>query len=166
MRFSNLSLLFALPIFLASCEADPAPATAPKTESDISTTLLGTWETVEVDVIYRTYENRDTSFQQVIREADWGRLFGVRPARTEFMADGKHKRTHTLTSGQVADVTNGLWKVQSGDSLLIIEPNKTFYYAHELTGDRLVLTGVVDYDYDGEADDEYRSVMRLVSRTK
>lgn len=164
----NYLTLSLLPLLLAACSTDPAPAAPqePASAVDISKELLGTWETVEVDVRYTTYQNQDTAFQQVIREGDWGKLFGVRPARTEFTPDGKHKRTHTLSSGQVADITNGVWKARGADSLLIIEPNRTFFYEHELSGDRLVLTGTVDYDLDGEVDDEYRSVMRLVARTQ
>lgn len=170
MYLSKILPLLTFSIVLAACQSDQAPAAAPQevgnSAMDISEALLGTWETVEVDVNYKTYEKSDTNFRQIIREADWGKLFGVRPARTEFTPDGKHRRTHSLMNGQVADITNGLWKAQGSDSLLIIEPNKTLYYAYGLDNDRLVLTGVVDYDYDGEVDDEYRSVMRLVSRTK
>ena len=169
MRLSQILPLAALPLCLAACAPDPAPASAPPSSStpvDIEKELLGTWETVEIDVQYQTYQSQDTAFRQTIREADWKQLYGVRPARTEFTPDGKHRRTHQLSTGQIADVTNGLWKAQGPDSLLIIEPNHTLYYAHELRGDRLVLTGLVDYDQDGAVDDEYRSVMRLVSRTK
>ncbi|OAV44597.1 hypothetical protein [Lewinella sp. 4G2] len=167
-----LFLSAGLLVFVA-CQNNPEPAAAPAAENGavadveaIAKSLLGTWETVEVDVLFHSYENRDTSFRQTIREADWGQVFGVKPARTEFTADGKHKRTHRMENGSVADITNGVWKVKSTDSLLVIEPNKTLYYAHEMKGDQLILTGFVDYDYDGEADDEYRSVMRLVSRTQ
>ena len=166
MRLSQITPFLIPLLCLAACQSDPAPASAPNTPVDISKELLGTWETVEVDVRYNTYQQRDTTFRETIREADWNRLFGVRPARTEFTPDGKHKRIHRLNDGQVSDITNGVWKAQGQDSLFIIEPNKTLYYAYELDGDRLVLTGVVDYDLDGQVDDDYRSVMRLVSRTK
>ena len=119
-----------------------------------------------MDVDYRSYQGTDTSYTQSISEADWKRLYGVQPARTHFTADGKHKRTHRLVGGQIVDVTNGVWRAQGTDSLLVIEPNRTLYYAYDLNGDRLTLTGTIDYDLDGEEDDGYRSVMRLVSRTQ
>ncbi|MEM9261504.1 MAG: hypothetical protein AAGA62_17825, partial [Bacteroidota bacterium] len=94
------------------------------------------------------------------------KVFGVRPASTVFTPDGKFRRTHRLQSGQIADVTNGLWQVRGTDSLLFIEPNKTLYYKHELTDGRLTLTGIIDWDFDGEADDDFRSVLRLVGKTE
>lgn len=168
MRFPSFLSLLSLPLLLVSCTPDTAPAAAPEQAkaTDISEGLLGTWETVEIEVAYTTYQQYDTAFTQVIREADWGKLFGVRPARTEFTADGKLKRTHLLLGGEVSDITHGLWQARGKDSLLVIEPNKTLNYAHKMDGDRLTLTGTVDYDYDGEVDDNYRSVLRLVSRTQ
>ncbi len=167
--FPCFFLLTCLPL-LTTCTDSSTSSTggggSPAVKADISESLVGTWETVEVDVEIASYEGRDTSFRQTIREADWKKRYGVRPARTIFTPDGKHRRTHTLSDGTVTDVTNGLWKTQGNDSLLIIEPNTTLYYKHDLTGDRLVLTGLVDYDFDGAADDDYRSVLRLISRTQ
>ena len=161
----------ALAFLLLACSDSTAPAPiaigAPESERvEIAKALLGTWETIEVDVDYATYDGADTSYRQRIGEADWKRLYGVRPARTVFTPDGKLVRTHILSDGQVVDVTNGLWRARGADSLLVIEPNRTLYYDFLLEGDRLTLSGTVDYDLDGEDDDDYRSVMRLVSRTQ
>ncbi|MBB4080335.1 hypothetical protein GGR28_002969 [Lewinella aquimaris] len=133
--------------------------------TDLASDLLGTWETIEYDVDYQTYLGGDTSFVESIREADWGRKFGVKPPSTVFAADGKLRRTHRLRTGQVANVTNGIWKAQ-GDSLFVIEPNITYTYHHDLQGDRLLLTGIVDQDQDGRRDDTFRAVYRLVGRTR
>ena len=132
---------------------------------DLSKELLGTWETVDYRVDYATYQGGDTSYVEHIREAEWGRLYGVRPPSTEFTADGKLKRVHRMRDGQVVTTVNGLWKA-SGDSLLVIEPNVTYTYLHELDGDRLRLSGVVDQDRDGQLDDNYEATYRLVSRTR
>jgi hypothetical protein len=131
----------------------------------LETALLGTWETVELDVKYDTYLSGDTSYVEHITEAEWGRKYGVRPPSTRFTPDGKLRRTHRLRDGQVANVTHGIWKAQ-GDSLLVIEPNITLTYFPELEGDRLVLTGLIDQDRDGQRDDSYRAVLRQVSRSR
>ena len=127
--------------------------------------ILGTWETIEVEANCPTYLGQDTTVHQLIKEADWSRRYGAKPARTLYTSDGKLKRTYYNINGQTTDVTNGLWKTVGEDSLFVIEPNTTLSYKHELNGSRLTLTGVVDWDYDGERDDEYRAVLRLVSRT-
>ena len=147
---------------LACNDAESAAADAPP---PLSEALLGTWETVEMEATANSYEGRDTTVRTVIREADWGKMYGSKPPRTVFTADGKLRRTYYNVNGQETDVTHGLWKVRGTDSLFVIEPNTTLSYRHQLDGSRLTLTGVVDWDYDGRADDDYRAVLRLVART-
>ena len=144
-------------------QEDPPASEAPV--AGLETQLLGTWETIEIEVTAPTYGGEDTTIVDHIREADWGQVYGVRPARTVFTPDGKLRRTHRLKTGQVANITNGLWRAQGSDSLILIEPNVTYLYAYTIEGERLELEGTVDYDLDGEADDDYRAVLRLVSRT-
>ncbi len=158
-------LAAGLSIALLTC-TDSATTTPPAAEAEnLNDALLGTWETIEIRVTSPTYQGGDTTVNDHIREADWGQIYGVRPARTRYTADGKLQRTHRLVNGQVANVTHGLWKPE-GDSLFVIEPNITYRYGYELENDRLTLHGLVDYDLDGVADDDYTSVLRLVSRTE
>ncbi|WP_420457944.1 hypothetical protein [Neolewinella sp.] len=161
--------LFLLLLFTISCTEGGAESESPAAEATPSAALneglLGTWETVELDIEYATFQGGDTAYAEVIREADWGRVYGVKPPSTVFTPDGKLRRTHRLRDGRVANVTNGIWRAQ-GDSLLVIEPNVTFTYFPQLSGDRLELSGLVDQDRDGQRDDRYRAVYRLVSRTR
>ena len=155
--------LAGLCLLLVSCNSEPDATTAPG--PPLEEALIGTWETIELDIQYASFQGGDTAYAEVIKEADWGRKYGVRPPSTVFTADGKLKRTHRLRDGQIANVTNGIWKAQ-GDSLLIIEPNVTYTYFPALTEGRLQLTGTNDQDRDGQRDDQYRAVYRLVSRTR
>ena len=156
-------LLLAL---LPGCK-DEAPATASDpAATDLNEALLGTWETVEVETTtHSTNGVPDSTIYLAIREADWGRKYGSRPARTIFNPDGKFTRTYYNVNGDVTDLTHGLWKLKGSDSLLVIEPNTVLHYKHELDGSLLTLTGQVDWDYDKAQDDDYRAVLRLVSRT-
>jgi len=165
MRISAL-FSFCL-VFLFSCGDNVSDTVSEiETTPGLSAAILGTWETIEIEVHSPTYQGVDTTVHQTIREGDWGKYYGVKPAQTVFSADGKLIRTHRMKNGKVADIVNGLWKIQGTDSLLVIEPNKTLYYKHTLENNLLTLTGIVDWDFDGEEDDDYRSVMRLVSRTE
>jgi len=159
---TTISSTFLLLVF--ACNS-PEPTPEAPAEPTISEAILGTWETVELELDYTTYQGLDTAFHLLIKEADWQRSYGVRPARTLYTPDGKLRRTHYNAAGQVTDVTNGLWKARGTDSLLVIEPNTTLSYRHQLEGDRLTLTGILDSDNDGEKDDKYRAILRLVSRT-
>lgn len=163
MHCPYLTLLF-LTIFSFTACSDTEPATAPSAP-DLSEALLGTWETVEYNIDYQTYQGGDTAYTETVQEADWGKVYGVKPPSTVFTSDGKLRRTYRMRNGEIANITNGLWKPR-GDSLLMIEPNVTYTYFPELTGDRLSLTGVLDLDRDGQRDDAYRGIFRLVSRTR
>ncbi len=166
MKLSYLPACLVLSLFFARCSEREAPTEAGTAgKGQLSETLLGTWETVSYEVDYATYLGGDTSYVERIAEADWGRTYGVKPPSTIFTPDGKLRRTHQLRTGEVANVINGLWREQ-GDSLLIIEPNITYTYLHRLEGDRLELSGVVDQDQDGQRDDRFRAVYRLVRRTR
>lgn len=165
MQVINATLPLLALLFLCSCGSnDTLPAEAPPVPP-LSEAILGTWETIEVEAKSPTYQGQDTTVHHLIREADWGRLYGVRPSRTVYTADGKLRRTYYTSAGQITDVTNGLWKVKGMDSLFVIEPNTTLNYKYVLENDLLTLNGVIDWDYDGEKDDAYRAVLRLVSRT-
>jgi hypothetical protein len=164
--FKNHALLiFSLALLAVGCgNTEPQQANEPAAVP-FAEALLGTWETIEIETHSPTYEGKDTTAHLLVKEADWGRLYGSKPARTEYTADGKLKRTYFNILGETVDVTNGLWKTMGEDSLFIIEPNTTLSYKHELEGSRLTLTGKVDWDSDGEEDDDYRAVLRLVSKT-
>lgn len=158
------TLLLGSPLLFISCGEKAQPAAKEKDALPTEKALLGTWETVEIEVDYASHGGSDTTAHELIKEADFGRLYGARPPQTVFTPDGKHRRTHRFKDGTPTDIINGLWKVHNADTLLFIEPNVTLYYAYELTGDRLVLNGLADSDYDGEVDDKRRTVLRLVAK--
>ncbi len=166
MNATYLAPFFLLAGLTSGCSDSDRPAREPvASSSSVSEDLIGTWETITYDVNYATYLGGDTAYVEHIEEADWGRIYGVKPPSTIFTPDGKLRRTHQLRTGEVANVVNGIWREQ-GDSLLVIEPNITYTYLHALNGDRLELSGVVDQDQDGQKDDRFRAVYRLVSRTR
>lgn len=165
MRFLIVLVLFCL----FSCSGDSSATSLAKEETAeqrLQESLLGTWEITEMRVKSPTYQGiADSTFIQHIKEADWLQVYGVKPARTTYTEDGKLKRILYFRDGSVTDVINGLWKVK-GDSLLVIEPNITFDYETEVSGEKLKLKGLIDYDRDGEADDTYEANYRLVARTR
>lgn len=161
----HLIVLLVSCCWLVSCTGEADTPTGEGSAGDLAAELPGTWETVSLEVDYPTYMGSDTSHRELIREADWGRVYGVLPPSTLFTADGKLRRTYRMRGGEVANITNGIWRV-TGDSLLVIEPNITYTYAYELSDGRLMLSGVVDQDQDGTADDSFQAVYRLTGRTR
>ena len=151
---------------LLACGPNDAAAPADPPAAPLSRALLGSWETIEIEVNSESYLGGDSTLTDHIREADWGRKYGVRPAITRFTPDGKLQRTHRLRDGQTVNLIHGLWR-ERGDTLVIIEPSISYRYSYDLApgGDRLELRGRVDYDRDGAADDDYRAVLRKTSNS-
>lgn len=163
MQYSFFLLLFLL---LYACgsdqKADKNQGSGPP--QALSEALLGTWEIIDLQVDIPSYLGEDSSVVERIQEADWGKIYGVKPARTTFTPDGKLKRTYYFANGQISDITHGLWKAE-GDSLTFIEPGVVYRYFPQLEGEKLRLQGRVDWDKDGEEDDDYSANFRLVGRT-
>lgn len=163
MNMRLLSLLIFLALF--SCDQGNSSSTESSATADgLKSELLGTWEAMDLNIHSPTFEGQDTVVNQIIKEADWGQLYGVKPAQTVYTADRKLRRSHFYTNGQLINVVNGLWKLE-GDSLHIIEPNITFSYLAKFDNQKMTLTGLIDWDRDGERDDDYTATFRLVGRT-
>lgn len=158
---------FFLLLVLFSCDPDNSSTDAQETTTEpdrLKTQLLGTWETMELNVHSPSYEGQDTVVNQIIKESEWGKVYGVKPAQTVYTADRKLRRSHFYANGQLINVVNGIWKLE-GDSLHIIEPNITFSYLAVFDNQKMTLTGLIDWDRDGERDDSYEATFRLVSQT-
>ncbi len=153
-------------LFFFSCGSDQA---ADQNQSSspaqpLAEALLGTWEIIDFQVNVPSYLGEDSTVVESVKEADWVKIYGVKPARTTFTPDGKLKRTYYFANGQISDITHGLWKAE-GDSLTFIEPGVVYRYFPQLVGEKLRLQGRVDWDKDGEQDDDYSANFRLVGRT-
>ena len=122
---------------------------------------------IELEVEAPTFEGSDSTLNHSIHEADWVRVYGVNPGRTTFSADEKLVRRNLLVGSDTPVITHGLWRF-SGDSLMIIEPNTTQHFVADMTPaqDQFELKGLIDWDSDGEADDNYRARYRLVGKTQ
>ncbi len=155
--------LLALLTLLFACENNENPSSEAGNPL-LSDQLLGTWENTDVVVEMPTYLGGDTTATDQISENDWIQRYGAQPTRTVYTEDHKFVRLHRLAGGAETNRTNGLWN-ENGDTLIIIEPNETTHYHAAFNGNRLTLTGKVDWDQDGERDDVYRGEFRLVGRT-
>ena len=160
--------LFSLAtLFLLACGSEPAAEAEAPNLAPFEEAILGTWEIIELEVEAPTYAGTDSTFSQHIKEADWLRVYGVAPGRTTFSADGKLIRRNKLVGSDAPIITHGLWRYER-DSMLIIEPNTTQFFLPEMSvsQDQLELRGQIDWDLDGEIDDDYRARYRLVGRTQ
>lgn len=155
-----------LSIGLWACEAtekEPAEAAAAETTSRLTEELPGTWESVSLKVFVRTYENTDSSFILDVKERDWEEVFGMRPVKMVFQKNDKYYSEHRSIADTLIDMTRGLWKPVADTLQMVAEDGTTYRYRVKVRNGLSEFRAFVDWDGDGDEDDEYIEIKRLVS---
>lgn len=162
----SISCLFLFILLLSACQQENNSNASEETPKlDLAKTLPGTWELVSIKVKVNSYENTDSSFVQEITEEQWEKIFYVKPARTYFELDNKYRRAHLDMGENVMSEARGMWNVFN-DTLMMIEPDATYQYIVDQQPNGLLqFSAILDWDSDGQEDDEYLGVQRYISRT-
>ncbi len=163
MKLAKLCVLLASILVLADCqpskgekEADTPPA-VPLKEA-----LPGTWESVSVKVVVHTAEGTDTSYVFEVLEEEWPTRLGMKPIRTYFHPDNTYRQEFIDVTDKVINVARGMWNT-FGDTLMLIEPDATYQYIITPTKGMAEFRAVLDWDGDGQEDDEYLGIHRRIS---
>ena len=164
MNINPIIALAALLLLLAACrneaprqEAETAPAV------DLKQHLPGAWEAVSLQVTVHTAENTDSSYVFEVREENWVQRFGVHPKRTVFLLDNRFRTEFRSVTDTLIEAQRGVWNT-FGDTLMLIEPSATTQYEVTLRSGLADWRTLVDWDGDGEVDDELWEVHRYVGR--
>lgn len=137
----------------------------PQEKSIPNDKLYGVWEGATFRVIVNSVENQvDSSFIFDISEADWETELQVKPVKTIFLPDSTYVQEFRGLNGDLYDVTKGLWNTY-GDTLMLLEREATYIYGSRFNANGLLeLRSLVDWDGDGQEDDEYTATHRLIGR--
>jgi hypothetical protein len=154
-------LLLSL-VLLAACQSDGAKQADKAEKTDLTKALPGTWEAVSLRVDINTYAGQDTSFLFEVKEEEWQRRLGVKPVRTVYSTDNKYRQEFYNPNGELSNTVRGVWNV-FGDTLMMIAPDATYQYIVQVADGRSEYRALMDWDNDGEEDDEYLGVQRMVS---
>ena len=153
----------ALCLFVA-CQNEPAPVEE-DTVIDLETLLPGTWETIDIKMVLNTVNGQDSINFVHIAEGQWGKKIGMNPPRIYYLNDNKYRKERITADGQIIETHRGIWNT-FGDTLMMIEPDATYQYIVKANDQGLTeYRSLEDLDGDGEVDDEYVGVQRLVSRS-
>lgn len=160
----QIGFLLLIGLLAYSCQSEPKNQEAAAETLDLAKTLPGTWEMVSLQVQVNSFENTDSSYVLDIKEEEWERVFFVKPVKTYFELDNKYRRAYFNMNGDVVSEDRGMWNAFN-DTLMMIEPNVTYQYIiSEQPSGLLQFSALVDWDSDGEEDDEYLGVQRYISR--
>ena len=157
--------LFTLAGLLVSCKQDANQEEEKPPPLALSKILPGTWEIVHLTVTVNSYNNTDSSYVEEIREEQWEKVFFVKPVRTFYELDNKYRRAYLDANEELMSESRGMWNTFN-DTLMMIEPDATYQYIVEKQPNGLLkFSGLIDWDSDGQEDDEYVAMQRYISRT-
>lgn len=161
MRKNSWILLAGIALVYA-CQPDKKEAQGPLV--DLKSALPGTWETKYLQITMPTYQGGDSTNVFEASEEYWEARFLVKPYRTYFSPEQKYHTVHRGLHDELISESRGMWNT-FGDTLLMVEEGSTIQYKLLIEKGQAHLSALLDWDQDGQEDDEYYMVYRLVSKS-
>ncbi|MCB0636597.1 MAG: hypothetical protein KDC54_08265 [Lewinella sp.] len=157
------TLLTAALIGWAACqsEGDRGGSASEAEAVDLKKELPGAWQTIRINVAVNTADGRDTFVMNELTEEVWSRAFGMQPPVYYFQPDQKYRVEHRTLNDDLFSLERGIWNV-FGDTLMLITDSATYQYRVRLRDGMASFRGFRDWDEDGQEDDEYQGVFRLI----
>ncbi len=158
MRCASLLLAFS---FLFSCHSPGSDSSGEQPE--LKSEIPGTWETVSFRVVINATDSLNEPVVFEVAEGDWSEKMGLQPIRTKFTTDNKFRQEYRNAADSLIRQTRGIWNV-FGDTLLLIEPTATYQYQVKPEAGGAIFRCYLDWDGDGQEDDEYVGIQRVVRK--
>jgi len=152
-------LTCTLLLSLGACQDDTT--TQQRENIPLDEAIIGVWEAVSFRVIVNSVQNSDSSYVFEIEERDWENRLKVKPVLRYFYKNKKFVEQFRGLDEVPYDTTRGMWNT-FGDTLMMVEPNATYSYEVSIEKGLSEYYGLLDWDGDGNADDEYIGIYRLV----
>ena len=127
--------------------------------SKLEQNFVGEWINVSMRVWVRTYNQTDTSFIVDINEDNWDLKMTVKPIATTVYADGTYISEFRNSFDSLIYQPKGTWMID-GDSLIMEDHQAVYKYQIFIDGDLAEFKSIVDWDNDGQVDDEYFGIQR------
>jgi hypothetical protein len=127
--------------------------------SEMEQNFIGEWRTESMRIWVRTYNKTDTSFIVDINDDNWDLKMTIEPITTTVFEDGTYISEFRNSFDSIIYKPEGTWMID-GDSLFMEDHQAQYKYQIFIDGDRAEFKSVVDWDGDGDIDDEYFGVQR------
>ncbi len=133
---------------------------------DMKEFLPGTWEMNSLSVLALSHDGiADSVYALQIREQDWLKVFRTQPSQFAFRADNQFRIYYRDIQGNPIDSAKGIWN-SFGDTLMLISPEETIpYRVRYKPGSLAEYRAQMDWDKDGEEDDQFQATFRKVSQS-
>jgi hypothetical protein len=139
-----------LACLLASCTSKP----------DNYELLEGEWRNVSLKLIQHTIANSSADSTLTIKNGDWDSVLQMKPIRTTFSSNGTYISRYYNLSDSLVFESGGHWHF-IGDSLyLSSEEGDNSYLFQVLENNQARFVSRLDWDSDGQPDDEYDGIQQ------
>lgn len=136
-------------------------------QNNLSRQLTGEWRNESLKIKINSFNNTDSTITSEAKNvAEWETTLHIRPIRTFFRSDGTYYSEYRTLSDSLFRRPSGTWSIK-GDSIIINEllPEKAVFKLHvSIDSDIATFRGLIDFDGDGKADDEYFGTQRKFSK--
>ena len=130
--------------------------------------FYGTWISQELIVRWHTVNGTDSNMTIQANEASWEEKLGISLIETRFHPNNLYDAAYETADGGPAQRSEGYWELKGEDSIVLhrLKPSpETLRYAWVRKNDSVLgFSGWVDFDGDGEHDDELFSLNRRIAR--
>lgn len=127
--------------------------------TELEQAIVGEWANVSMRVWVKTYDKSDTSFIVDINEDNWDMKMTVKPIITTIYEDGTYISEFRNSFDSLIYQPKGRWMID-GDTLIMEDHQAVYRYHVFVDGDRAEFKTILDWDGDGQADDEYFGIQR------
>ncbi len=139
---------------------------APNEEFDYVTQLeidiVGEWVNNSMKVRVNTFNNSDTSFIVDINEDTWEMKMNIKPIVTTIREDGTYISEFRNSFDSLIYRPEGSWLID-GDTLIMEDHQEVYKYQVFIDGGRAEFKNMIDWDNDGNVDDEYSGVQLKIN---
>ncbi len=170
MKYFLIAFLISLFFSCASGQKDTGDATsgnqADTTYNDylsqLETDLPGQWENMSMRVVVNTFNRSDTSFIVDINEENWELKMTIKPILTTILNDGTYTSEFRNSFDSLIYRPKGTWLLD-GDTLIMEDQQATYKYQIFIDGSRAEFRSIMDWDGDGDMDDEYFGIQQKIA---
>ncbi len=158
-------LLTSMVGLMAACQQEAKKNTDEKNvTNDLLTQLPGTWEAVSIRADIASVDNTEVDSVFEVSEEYWVEKYTLKPVVYIFQPDKKYRQEFRNNQDSLLNEVKGIWNV-FGDTLMMIEPNATYTYQVELAKGMATFSASMDWDGDGQEDDNFQGRYRKVSQS-
>jgi hypothetical protein len=135
--------------------------TAITLQNNLSKQLIGEWRNVYVKIKANSIKTGKLNTMEA-DSSNWEARLGIKPIRTHFKSDGTYYSEYRNLKDSIVRMPSGTWFIK-GDSLTMaqLKPDKsTLKVKVSIANNRATFNGMIDFDGDGVANDDYYGVQR------